>query len=524
MGLRWPRQALALVSALLLLAACGNAALPAAPPARRPSASPFALRGVVEGFYGPAWSDAATRGALAFLGAHGMNTFVYAPKFDPYQRARWQAPYPPARLAQLRSLVRAATAAGVDFVYSLSPGLSITYSSPADRRALLAKLQQLRGIGVHAFMLSFDDIGAGKLDAADAQAYPGGLAQAQVSLTNAVFAAERAADPALTLMFTPTQYWGMRSDAYTRELAHLAPAIQVVWTGPGVVSPEVTAAQARAFGAIVGRKPLLWYNYPVNDWTVPQAEFSTPAAMQPRDLFLGPVRGLAPDLASAVAGVLSNPMLQAHASQIPLASLAAYLNNPQGGASAAPTGASGVPSVPAPVQAAWAAQVAAAGGPARQALQAFCQAEEPYPTVSASGRYGWSSTDPSADALERQLLAAYAHNPAAAMGGPAAATLVRTFTTWMLGPVQLAPNRLADPALGREIAPWVAWMPRDGEAGLDAIHLLSAQARGETPIRNLVLAAVLQDERTLASQPVQFGGNLVAFLRGAVAAVGGPGA
>ena len=41
------------------------------------------LRGVVEGYYGRPWPHAARRDVIRFLGTHGLNTFVYAPKNDP---------------------------------------------------------------------------------------------------------------------------------------------------------------------------------------------------------------------------------------------------------------------------------------------------------------------------------------------------------------------------------------------------------------------------------------------------------
>ncbi|MEQ1786713.1 MAG: beta-N-acetylglucosaminidase domain-containing protein [Acidimicrobiales bacterium] len=71
-------------------------------------------------------------------------------------------------------------------------------------------------------------------------------------------------------------------------------------------------ATARA-ASLGGRAPLLWDNFPVND-----------AVMGDR-LFVGPLRGREPGLADACQGYLANPMEQARASLLPLASIAAFL-------------------------------------------------------------------------------------------------------------------------------------------------------------------------------------------------------
>ena len=497
---RLPRSAAALLAACLALAGCGtpppahptshaskatrsaSSATPAKPPTRK-NPGPFGLRGVVEGFYGPTWSDAATRAVLAFMGAHGMNTFVYAPKLDPYQRARWQEPYPAARLAQLGRLAAYARAHGVHFVYSLSPGLSITYSSVPDRRALTRKLAQLRSVGVHRFMLSFDDI-PHRLSAADAAAYHNSLAAAQVALVKAVYTDERRVDPRFRLIFTPTEYYGTHSDHYLRTLAGLPQAVAIIWTGPGVIAPTIHAAQARAFAAIIGRKPLIWYNYPVNDWTVPAG------GRQPRDLFLGPVRGLSPKLGPAVAGVLSNPMLQPYASQIPLTTLARYLADP-----ATYRG-----------RTSWQTALKTAGGRASAALTTFASAEQPYPGFNAAGHYAWTNTDPTLVSQEAALLAAYRANPAAALGSAGFGQLAHTFTAWRQAAPLLTASRLGQPRLAAEISPWVAAMAQDGQAGTDALQLLTALHGGSATARGSALAKLRRDIVRIEAQPVQFGG------------------
>jgi hypothetical protein len=89
--------------------------------------------------------------------------------------------------------------------------------------------------------------------------------------------------------------------------------VPVGWTGASVVNDEITGEEARARAAALGgRRPLLWDNVPVND-----------GVMSDR-LFLGPLRGRSPDLRTECSGYMANPMVQARASMLPLASIAAW--------------------------------------------------------------------------------------------------------------------------------------------------------------------------------------------------------
>ena len=115
-------------------------------------------RGTVEGFYGPPWTHQDRMDQLAFYGDVKMNTYIYAPKDDPYHRERWRDPYPPDKLAQVQELIRQAAAHHVKFTFALSPGTSICYSNPADFQALQAKLQVMYDSGVRDFSVPLDDI------------------------------------------------------------------------------------------------------------------------------------------------------------------------------------------------------------------------------------------------------------------------------------------------------------------------------------------------------------------------------
>jgi hyaluronoglucosaminidase len=102
--------------------------------------SVFAIRGVVEGFYGKPWAHEDRLWLLERMGRWGMNTYVYAPKDDPLHLARWREPYPDTQLAEFRALIVAGERAGVRVGFAVSPGRSIVYSDRAERAALVSKL------------------------------------------------------------------------------------------------------------------------------------------------------------------------------------------------------------------------------------------------------------------------------------------------------------------------------------------------------------------------------------------------
>ncbi|MFE9451260.1 beta-N-acetylglucosaminidase domain-containing protein [Streptomyces sp. NPDC006739] len=281
-----------------------------------------ASRGVVEGFYGTPWSQRDRLDQLDFAARWKLDTYLYSPKYDPYLRDRWRDPYPADRLAELRALARRAADDHVSFVYALSPGPSVCYSSASDAAALIAKFRQLwDGAGVRAFAVPLDDIGVDRFNCArDAAVYGtgrGAVGRAQADLLNKVrrqFLAPRTG--AAPLITVPTEYDGARASAYKTALAGgLDRDVTVMWTGPLVVSPSLTAAQAREAAVLYGHQVMVWDNYPVNDYTA-------------TDLLLGPYTGRDRSLPGAVAGVLANPMAQAAASEPALFSVAAYAWNP----------------------------------------------------------------------------------------------------------------------------------------------------------------------------------------------------
>ena len=116
------------------------------------------IRGVIEGFYGAPWTHEERLDLIRFCGTEGLNTWVHAPKDDPYHRARWRELYPEDELARFVELASEAAQNGVDFAYAIAPGLDLDYADDGELATLLAKLDQLRSAGIESFQLLWDDI------------------------------------------------------------------------------------------------------------------------------------------------------------------------------------------------------------------------------------------------------------------------------------------------------------------------------------------------------------------------------
>ena len=275
--------------------------------------SGFALRGIVEGFYGTPWTHAQRLDMLAFLGRLGMNTYVYSPKDDPAVRFAWQTPYRPEQRAVLRELIDAAQTHGLRFVYALSPGLTIRYCDPADEQALIDRYAALTEDGVADFGLFLDDIPGELQHAADRERYPD-LITAQLDLIARVHARLPGGG---RLLICPTTYFGYGDeDDITRFGRGLPEDVHLLWTGRQICSTTIDADDARRFHAATGHRPVYWDNYPVND-----------VAMT-AELHIGPYRGRSADLAEVATGVIANPMERPEASKIALFTIARYLADP----------------------------------------------------------------------------------------------------------------------------------------------------------------------------------------------------
>lgn len=257
------------------------------------------IAGIIEGFYGEPWSWTDRAELMRWCHERGMSDYVYAPKDDPNHRERWRDPYSSETLERFGRLVREDT---LRVGFGISPGLSIDYDSRDDRASLLAKIEQVLAVGVSLVVLALDDIAFGGE----------ALGRAHGALTGWLH--DELAGRA-SLVLVPTEYVGSIATPYLAALADRVPQdVPIAWTGSKVVNSTITADEAMARAeALGGRAPLLWDNYPVND------------AMMSDRLHLGPLWGRDPELREVCAGYLANPMVQAAASKVPLASTAAWI-------------------------------------------------------------------------------------------------------------------------------------------------------------------------------------------------------
>ena len=114
--------------------------------------------GIIEGFYGKPWSWEAREETISSLAPYGYRFYLYAPKFDPYLRRKWQEPHPDNLAERLRSLSARCRSQGVRFGVGLTPYELFNNFDDESRQALERKLQFFDDIGVEDLGILFDDM------------------------------------------------------------------------------------------------------------------------------------------------------------------------------------------------------------------------------------------------------------------------------------------------------------------------------------------------------------------------------
>ncbi|XP_075355441.1 protein O-GlcNAcase-like [Mycteria americana] len=289
---------------------------------------PRFLCGVVEGFYGRPWSTEQRKLLFQWLKRWGLNCYMYAPKDELKHRLLWREPYtehepacslssklPKSRVWSLfLPFLLARTwcfqVSGIGSCCSKNSGRDPSSPCPCP---------QVAAMGCHSFALLFDDIDPCMCQA-DRDVFPS-LAQAQASVANEVY---RELDQPSIFLFCPTEYCSSlcspspSQSYYLLTLGQeLLPGIGVIWTGPKVVSQELSATLLEEVEGVLRRRPIIWDNLYANDYDC-------------RRVFLGPYTGRAPGLMPRLHGLLLNPNCELQANFIPIHTLGSWFRSELG--------------------------------------------------------------------------------------------------------------------------------------------------------------------------------------------------
>ncbi len=275
------------------------------------SAKQTFLSGVIEGFYGKPWTQAERFELFDWMSSWGLNTYLYAPKDDLKHRAIWREPYSASELQALGELIRRCSERNIRFIYGISPGLDIRYANEVDLDHLRKRFEQMARLGCENFCLLFDDI-PGQVDADDTKRF-GSLAAAQCGVANSL------QNQVPYLLFCPTAYCARMADRkygggdYLLTIGReLSPDIDIFWTGPEIISREITAPHIQQLQTVLRRKPLIWDNLFANDY-------------DGRRFYCGPYSGRPPELRNEVSGILVNPNNEFPLNYVPLRTFAEFI-------------------------------------------------------------------------------------------------------------------------------------------------------------------------------------------------------
>ncbi len=265
-------------------------------------------RGTIEGYYGLPWGFEGRKSQIEFYGRNKMNTYIWAPKDDPYHHGfDSRKPYPAKEAEEIRKLTEIAKKNHVKFVWMIHPANTVDWKKDdgkPDMDLLVKKLENMYALGVRHFAVSVDD-SSGEINQAKYQA------KLTTYLTDHFVKKHPDVGP---FIMCPTGYCrGFVGPDWLKELGDNLPAdVSVMWTGNGVVCGIDQEGQEWVKQAL-GRPTFIWWNWPCTDFC--------------RDrLAMGRIEGLAqsPAMKTLYAGFVANPMQWSEASKLGVFSVGDY--------------------------------------------------------------------------------------------------------------------------------------------------------------------------------------------------------
>lgn len=215
--------------------------------------------GVIEGFFGPQWENSARKSYAKFLRRYNSDFYIYAPKQDPHLRKKWREDWNEDYCEYLRDLVSTFHQEGIKFGLGFSPFGLGSVLSPDDKVHLRTKLQIMNNLGVDLLGLFFDDM---PTDENLAKTQIEALLEVQKHFGKKIIFCPSyyTPDPILDKVF------GQRPTDYLSEIASgVHKDVALAWTGPKVISSEISDDHLRETTDLLKRKPFIWENIFAND-------------------------------------------------------------------------------------------------------------------------------------------------------------------------------------------------------------------------------------------------------------------
>lgn len=269
-------------------------------------------RGVVEGYYGIPWTVKGRKAQFEFYGRNKLNTFIYAPKDDPYHHGGGcYQPYPEDKAREIRDMVAHARKNHVKFFWAIHPANTVNWGDQNGKPhldKLCDKLQQLYDLGVRDFGVFVDD-SSGEI----------GQAHRQIQLCKYIQENFIRKHPEANqeLIMCPTGYnrsW--TNENFLTQMGNGLPKdIFMMWTGNTVVH-DIKLDGQKWVNRFLKSPTFIWWNWPCNDFR--------------RDrLSMGRTYGLGTEaeMKKQMSGFVANPMEHAEANKVGLFGVADYCWN-----------------------------------------------------------------------------------------------------------------------------------------------------------------------------------------------------
>lgn len=276
-------------------------------------------KGYIEGYFGRELRWEERHMILDHLASLSMNTYLLAPKEDPYHRVKWKLPYPAEELEKIEGLIGAGKEKGIEVIPAMGPGLSYDYQSDEDYATLLGKFEAFFKIGADTVVLFMDDVPL-ELPEKNRAAF-NSLGEAHGKLLVKLLADLQKLNSKVKLWFCPSVYTdefveGDAADStYIKDLASLIPAdVPLIWTGNMVMAETITMENIGRILELFNNDVVIFDNYYANDYATDR-------------IILGPYQGREGEVLNNTSGFLINPTGLAHTDMFLLSLYNDYIVN-----------------------------------------------------------------------------------------------------------------------------------------------------------------------------------------------------